>query len=250
MNLKDCLNQDLTRYESITFWSWNDELEPDELRRQIRAMKKAGIGGFFMHARGGLTTEYLGEKWFEATDACIDEAKKLGMDAWCYDENGWPSGFAGMKLLEDEANWVHYVVCEKKNAFDKSAMAVYVLEGEKLVRVHGDAGEKEYITLYDRTNSSVVDILNPKIVKKFLNETHEKYFARFGAEFGKAMKGFFTDEPQYFRWDTAYSPVLRDAYRARWGEELLDSLGALFVDCEGAKKLRWRYWKLANELYA
>ena len=111
MNLKDCLNQDLTRYESIPFWSWNDELEPDELRRQIRAMKKAGIGGFFMHARGGLTTEYLGEKWFEATEACIDEAKKQGMDAWCYDENGWPSGFAGMKLLEDEANWVHYVVC-------------------------------------------------------------------------------------------------------------------------------------------
>ena len=30
MNLKDCLNQDLTRYESIPFWSWNDELEPDE----------------------------------------------------------------------------------------------------------------------------------------------------------------------------------------------------------------------------
>lgn len=26
MNLKDCLNQDLTRYESIPFWSWNDEL--------------------------------------------------------------------------------------------------------------------------------------------------------------------------------------------------------------------------------
>ena len=35
MNLKDCLNQDLTRYESIPFWSWNDELEPDELRRQM-----------------------------------------------------------------------------------------------------------------------------------------------------------------------------------------------------------------------
>ena len=249
MNLKDCLNQDLTRYESIPFWSWNDELEPDELRQQIRAMKKAGIGGFFMHARGGLTTEYLGEKWFEATDACIDEAKKLGMDAWCYDENGWPSGFAGMKLLEDEANWVHYVVCEKKNAFDKSAMAVYVLEGEKLVRVHGDAGEKEYITLYDRTNSSVVDILNPKIVKKFLNETHEKYFARFGAEFGKAMKGFFTDEPQYFRWDTAYTPVILKAYSEKYGRDLLDEMGALFVDCAEAKPVRYRYWKLMNELY-
>ena len=58
-------------------------------------MKKAGIGGFFMHARGGLTTEYLGEKWFEATEACIDEAKKQGTDAWCYDENGWPERIRG-----------------------------------------------------------------------------------------------------------------------------------------------------------
>ena len=249
MNLKDCLNQDLTRYESIPFWSWNDELEPDELRRQIRAMKKAGIGGFFMHARGGLTTEYLGEKWFEATDACIDEAKKQGMDAWCYDENGWPSGFAGMKLLEDPANWVHYVTCEKKNAFDESALAVYVMDGEKLVRVRENTGAKEYIALYDRTNSSVVDILNPEIVKKFLNETHEKYFARFGADFGKAMKGFFTDEPQYFRWDTAYTPVILKAYAERYGCDLLDVLGALFVDCEGAKAVRHHYWKLMNELY-
>ena len=61
MELKKRLSQDLKDYQSIPFWSWNDELEADELRRQIREMKKAGIGGFFMHARGGLTTEYLGE---------------------------------------------------------------------------------------------------------------------------------------------------------------------------------------------
>ena len=47
----------LKNYQSIPFWSGNDKLEPDELRRQIREMKKAGIGGFFMHARGGLLTE-------------------------------------------------------------------------------------------------------------------------------------------------------------------------------------------------
>ena len=29
------------------FWSWNDELDPEELRRQVRAMHDAGLGGFF-----------------------------------------------------------------------------------------------------------------------------------------------------------------------------------------------------------
>ena len=49
MDWKERLQQNLVDYQSIPFWSWNDKLEPEELRRQIRAMKKAGIGGFFMH---------------------------------------------------------------------------------------------------------------------------------------------------------------------------------------------------------
>ena len=51
----------------VPFWSWNDKLEPDELRRQIGAMQDAGMGGFFMHARGGLETEYLSEDWLSVT---------------------------------------------------------------------------------------------------------------------------------------------------------------------------------------
>ena len=40
MELKKRLSQDLKDYQSIPFWSWNDELEADELRRQIREMKR------------------------------------------------------------------------------------------------------------------------------------------------------------------------------------------------------------------
>ena len=35
-----------------------------------------------------------------SSDVLAEEAKKLGMQAWAYDENGWPSGFVGGKLLE------------------------------------------------------------------------------------------------------------------------------------------------------
>ncbi|MBE5783915.1 MAG: hypothetical protein E7329_11435 [Clostridiales bacterium] len=250
MDTKNLFPQDMTAYQSIPFWSWNDELEPQELRRQIRDMKKAGIGGFFMHARGGLTTPYMGEKWMEATAACIDEAEKQGMDAWCYDENGWPSGFAGMKLLEDPENLESFLVYEKLDHFDESALAVYLLEGDSLRRILGPADAKaEYHTLYEKKNSSVVDILNPEIVDKFIVETHEKYYARFGKDFGRVMKGFFTDEPQYFRWDTAYTPVMQKEYQKLYRADLLDELGALFVDCRQAKRLRYRYWKLMNDLY-
>ena len=97
-------NGDLNSYKPVPFWSWNAELEPEELCRQIREMKENEIGGYFMHARSGLKTEYLGEKWMDCVKACAEQGAELGMDTWGYDENGFPSGFAGGKLLEDIEN--------------------------------------------------------------------------------------------------------------------------------------------------
>ncbi len=248
VNLIEKLKGDLTEYRSIPFWSWNDELKGDHLRSQIRDMKQAGMGGFFMHARGGLQTEYLGEDWFHCVGECIDEARKQKMRAWAYDENGWPSGFAGMKLLEDPANYAHYLVSENKDAFDPEAAACYRVINDELVRITDDDGAP-VLAVYDRTNSSVVDILNWKIVRAFIEETHEKYFKRFAKDFGEVLMGFFTDEPQYFRYQTAYSPVMKRKYNLKYGTDILDELGFLFVSCRGSMRFRYRYWKLMNELY-
>ena len=76
-----------TRYRGMPFWAWNAELDEDELVRQINFFHKMGLGGFFMHARGGLNTEYLGEKWFSCIRTCIQEAEKLGMHPFLYDED-------------------------------------------------------------------------------------------------------------------------------------------------------------------
>jgi hypothetical protein len=73
-------------YRGKPFWSWNGVLEIEELIRQIHVMKEMGFGGFFMHSRTGLETEYLGEEWYKCINACADEAEKLGMEAWLYDE--------------------------------------------------------------------------------------------------------------------------------------------------------------------
>lgn len=85
-------------YRSFPFWGWNDRMDEQEIRRQIREMKKAGIGGFFLHSREGLETEYMGEAWLDCIKAAVDEAKKQQMYAWLYDEDRWPSGTAGGKV--------------------------------------------------------------------------------------------------------------------------------------------------------
>ena len=87
-------------YRAIPFWSWNEKLNTEETRRQVKVMDEAGIGGYFMHARGGLLTEYMGDEWFDNVYAACDEGEKRGMRSWAYDENGWPSGFGDGRLLK------------------------------------------------------------------------------------------------------------------------------------------------------
>ena len=82
-------------YRGKPFWSWNGKLEEKELKRQINVMKEMGFGGFFMHSRTGLETEYLGEDWFRLINRCADYGNKKGLETWLYDEDRWPSGSAG-----------------------------------------------------------------------------------------------------------------------------------------------------------
>ena len=103
-NIKNLLLQIDNAHRPVPFWSWNDTLEPERLKEQIRWMHKNGIGGFFMHAREGLETEYLSQEWMQCIEQCCEEAEALGMHAWVYDENGFPSGFVGGALLEKEEN--------------------------------------------------------------------------------------------------------------------------------------------------
>lgn len=229
------------QYRPIPFWSWNDQLEPDVLKRQIHWMQDNGIGGFFMHARGGLKTPYLSEEWMQCIDVCCKESEKLGMEAWAYDENGWPSGFCGGKLLENESNRDMYII-QKTGAFDEKADVSYCLGDTRLVRASSGEDGKEYLNLYLHRSTSTVDILNPEVVDQFLESTHEQYKNYFGEEFQKKIKGFFTDEPQYYRVDTPYTPMLRKYFQEQYGEEIFDGLGLLFVEKEGYRTFRYRYW--------
>ncbi|MBP5300336.1 MAG: hypothetical protein J6Y80_02920 [Victivallales bacterium] len=68
-----------TSFRASPFWAWNAKLEPAELRRQLRVFHEMGFGGFFMHARVGLATPYLGEEWFRCIRECVEVAKKLKM---------------------------------------------------------------------------------------------------------------------------------------------------------------------------
>ena len=70
-------------------------MTPALLERQIEYLKEMGFGGFHMHSRFGMDNEYLSDEFMTLVRACTDKAKAEGMLAWLYDEDKWPSGFAG-----------------------------------------------------------------------------------------------------------------------------------------------------------
>ncbi len=247
--LKTLLNGDLKEYKSIPFWSWNNHLDEKILVKQIEEMYEAGIGGFIMHARTGLKDEYLGEKWFSCITACLDKAKELKMNAWVYDENGWPSGFVGGKLLEVErfrARFLEYAVGE----WEEGVFATFVADEKKgFYRVEEkQAGVCEYHKVYLRVSPANTDILNPEVVDAFIAETHEKYYERYADRFGKELVGFFTDEPQYYRWGTPYTPCAEPVF-AKEGTDIRDGLIWLFCHDERGYAFRQKYFETLNNLY-
>ena len=61
------------------------------------------------------------------------------MEAWAYDENGWPSGFAGGELLKNPENHAGFLIYSTESEFPKESddlLAVYQVTENGAVRLH------------------------------------------------------------------------------------------------------------------
>ena len=82
-------------YSSGPLWVWNDMLTEQQIRSTPRALAGQQVKPAFVHPRPGLMTPYLTDEWFRLWKVALDEAERLDMNLWIYDENSYPSGFAG-----------------------------------------------------------------------------------------------------------------------------------------------------------
>ena len=76
-----------SEYRGTPFWSWNCDLNKEQLNRQIDVLKEMGFGGFHMHSRTGMAVEYLSDEFMGLIENCVNKAEKEEMLAWLYDEN-------------------------------------------------------------------------------------------------------------------------------------------------------------------
>jgi len=226
------------KYRPVPFWSWNEKLDVEETKKQIRQMNDAGLGGFFMHARGGLQTEYLSDEWFNNVLASIDEGADLGMLAWGYDENGWPSGFGGGKVNGLGLKYQQkYLRCE----------IVEIAFEDEFTLCNVELDNKIYHCFFE-VNPFYVDTMNSEVIGKFLKSTHEKYRDKLKGDF-KRMKGFFTDEPQVSRNGMPWSFNIEKEYKKIYGESIREHLPKLFYRLDGYEEFRFRFWKTVRDLF-
>ena len=96
----------------LPFWFLNGKLDPEEMRYQLGELREKGMQGVILHGRYGLEVPYIGETYLDRIALAVEEAKRLGLTTWIYDEMNWPSGTADKRVLRNRPDLAQrYIEC-------------------------------------------------------------------------------------------------------------------------------------------
>ncbi len=245
--LDENMNWKREDFAPLNFWAWNESMDDVSIGQRIKEFHKQGIGGFFMHSRGGLLTPYFSDEWFHACRVAADTAAEYNMKAWIYDEDGWPSGFAGGRVngLGDEyrSKYMEFI----RNKKPENLIASFHKEGGRYVTCSSEEAE---LYAYYTIEPNYVDLLSSKVTKAFIEVTYDRYKKELGSRLGDTVPGFFTDEPQYFRQGYPYSLELEAYFDKRNGYPLIKNLYYLLDEFSGEEAYDFRkdYWNTIQEM--
>lgn len=221
-------------YRGAPFWSWNTKLKKSRLKEQIAVLQEMGMGGFHIHSRIGLDTEYLGRDFMEAVKFCCGQAEERHMRCWLYDEDKWPSGYGAGRVTADPKYRNRFLLfspeykpdgyMKQKNPQETNRLAIggdgrllaryevelrngYLESYRRLQTDENGSGNIWYAYLVIAepspwfNNQAYGDTLNPEATKEFIRQVHEKYREAVGDRFAGTIPAIFTDEPQFSRKD-------------------------------------------------
>lgn len=244
-----------SEYRGTPFWSWNTKPEKGMMERQMKAFQEMGFGGFHVHSRTGLDVPYLSDEFMDDIKFCVEYAKDNGMFAWAYDEDRFPSGFAGGLVTKDKK----YRYRELFMTFDersdylperpegRAEESYLIAKFDIVLNADGTLGSYEILKegeepkgviwyTYLRVaseeswfnNQTYVDTLNKPSIERFCEVTHERYKEVVGEYFGEVIPSFFTDEPK-----TTYKKTLPFATERRnlimpWTDDFPDTFKEVY----------------------
>ena len=190
-------------HSPVPFWFLNGQVDEWHIVREFEMMREKGIGDVIVHPRYGLQVEYLSEEWFTIFGWCVREAKKHGMHVWIYDEFNWPSGTAGMTVMQNDPDYQgKYLAVETKplSEIDLTAFqpGLYIIaaniEGDYVTKTRlldgieslkALTGEWRIFNCTLKHDRFYIDTLSKNAVDCFKRVTYDEYYKRFGDEFGE-----------------------------------------------------------------
>lgn len=89
----------------VYFWFLNDACEPEHMKQLAKAYADAGTAAVCLHARPGLLLPYGSDAWFNMIRQITEHCHELGMEVWLYDEDPYPSGNAGGRILMEHPEY-------------------------------------------------------------------------------------------------------------------------------------------------
>ncbi|HYF11719.1 MAG TPA: glycosyl hydrolase, partial [Actinomycetota bacterium] len=276
-------------YGILPFWFLNGELDPDEMRFQLRELRDKGMQGVILHGRYGLEMPYVGDTYLERIRLAVDEANELGLATWIYDEMNWPSGTADKRVLaarpdlaqryiecvsfEITGPWFMCLTGEDSRYLDferSTPVAAFAigeddrvidltrnLSFEKVVPWEVPPGTWRLCYIVEKRADYYIDALDPESTTTFLQLGYQPYADAIGTLPGRLV-GFYSDEPamHYFR-SAADDPIvpwtkdLFGRFRERNGYDLRPRLVDLFFDLRpDAAKIRHDFYTTLTEFYS
>ena len=191
------------------FWGYGGRWNAAEFRRQLEDMVAHDARSICVIPNGEFDPQYtmdpkkldyLSPKFFERVKYAVDQAARLGMNYWFYDEPGFPSGQAGGQVVSYNPQAIGH-----RLAYDG----------------HGK---------WTPCDAARVDYLDPKATGTFIKITHDRYAKAVGSHFGKTIKLIFTDEPSFQRvhpgGDLPWTAGAADIFRNWFGYPVMDKLDA------------------------
>lgn len=271
--LEPLFNDPPAEYRTVPFWVWNNDVSKEDIDYTLTRYKEKGFGGVFIHPRYGLITEYLSNEWFKLVEYSLQKAEELDLNVWLYDENSFPSGFAGghvpAQMPESNSEGValqaHFT--DVLSIPDKLERVKHVFKKENnswinITETHqnelGKTGEYCVLDLNDYETSkwfagySYIDLLKPGVSEKFIEITMPGYEKSIGHEFGKRVPGIFTDEPNTNTRNAGpirYTPDLYQQFEKQWGYQLEPHLMSLISETGDYKKIRHNYQSTILNLF-
>lgn len=255
-------------YATGPLWTWNDLLTEQQVVETLRDLAAQKVRQVWVHPQPGLMTPYLSADWFRLWQAALDEAKRLDMNIWMYDENSYPSGFAGgyvpEAMPESRGRGLHFREEKPPIKVAPDVLGVFrlsdgtVTDVSQTARAGGPLPEGKYLTaVVVRAGNSpwnagrcYVDLLYPGVTQKFLEITLEPYRRRFGEEFGKHIPGVFTDEPSILpAGGLPWTDDLPQQFQKRWGYSLVEHLPSLVRPVGDWRRVRHNYFQVLLDLF-